>query len=274
VAASAEDDLVQMMAGASEALAEAGCALGGGHTSEGAEVGIGFAVTGRAPSASALLHKRGLVSGHALVLTKPIGTGVLFAALMRHAARGSWIKAALASMRLTNGPAAAIVREHGASACTDVTGFGLCGHLLEMCRSSSKSATVHLDRIPLLDGATHALRRARRKRAPRSCLKRAAWVWHGQTFFRADQSDRALLSALDPLPFPPRLCLHHDRACVQVRWSALLPRSSRPLRRRTCACATPSAPSAWPSTRTRSSSTPRPPEASSLPCRRSAPTRA
>lgn len=152
VSASAEDELVQLMAGATAALEEAGCALGGGHTSEGAEAGIGFSVTGSAPSSQQLLRKGGLQTGHALVLTKPIGTGVLFAALMRHAARGRWISEALASMGASNGKAAAIVRDHGASACTDVTGFGLCGHAIEMCKASGRAATLELDSIPLFDG--------------------------------------------------------------------------------------------------------------------------
>jgi pyridine nucleotide-disulfide oxidoreductase family protein len=152
VAASSEDDLVQMMAGASAALREAGCALGGGHTSEGAEAGIGFAITGRAASASALLRKGGLREGDALIVTKPLGTGVLFAAQMRGKARGRWIAGALRAMRQSNGPAAAIVRAHGASGCTDVTGFGLCGHLLEMCKASGRRANLELDAVPTLDG--------------------------------------------------------------------------------------------------------------------------
>jgi len=158
VAASAEDDLVHMMAGANSALLEAGCALGGGHTSEGGDAGLGFAITGRAPSAAALLRKSGLSEGQALILTKPIGTGVIFAANMRCAANGPWVVQALESMRMSNGPASKVLIAHGASACTDVTGFGLCGHLLEMCKASAHEATLLLDDIPLLDGALECVR--------------------------------------------------------------------------------------------------------------------
>lgn len=156
VSASAEDELVQLMAGACTALAEAGCALGGGHTSEGVEAGIGFSITGGASSADELMRKGGLEEGQALILTKPIGTGVLFAALMRHAARGRWIASALASMRASNGAAARILRAHGARACTDVTGFGLCGHMIEMCKASGRAVTLELDAIPLLEGVVPA----------------------------------------------------------------------------------------------------------------------
>ncbi len=157
VEAKVEDTLAQMMAGAGEVLADAGCALVGGHSGEGAELALGFAVNGLVEPARAL-RKSGLRAGDALVLTKPIGTGVLFAADMRHRAKGRWIAAALKSMQRSNRAAASVLAAHGATAATDVTGFGLAGHLVEMLRASHAAAALDLSTIPLLDGAVATVR--------------------------------------------------------------------------------------------------------------------
>ncbi len=150
--AKVEADLSAMMTGANEVLREAGCALVGGHTSEGAELALGFAINGLVPRAAAL-RKGGLRPGDALVLTKPIGTGTLLAADMRGKAKARWVMAAITHMIHSNGPAADILRRHGVHAATDVTGFGLIGHLVEMVRASDVDVTVAVDRVPLLDGA-------------------------------------------------------------------------------------------------------------------------
>ncbi len=150
--AKVEADLSAMMAGANEVLRAAGCALVGGHTSEGAELALGFAVNGLVP-ATAALRKGGLRSGDALVLTKPIGTGTLLAAHMRGKAKARWVMAAIAHMVHSNRMAADILRRHGVHAATDVTGFGLIGHLVEMVRASEVDVTLAIGRVPLLDGA-------------------------------------------------------------------------------------------------------------------------
>lgn len=147
-----EADLTAMMIGASEILSEADCAIVGGHTSEGAELALGFAVVGVA-GRRACLRKGGIRPGDALVLTKPIGTGLLLAAHMRGVARARWIMVAIEQMTRSNRDAAAILRARGTRAATDVTGFGLIGHLLEMVRASGVQATLWLDAIPLLPGA-------------------------------------------------------------------------------------------------------------------------
>lgn len=147
-----EDDLYQMIAGALRTLDEAGASLIGGHSGEGAELALGFAVNGIAP-AEALLRKSGLQPGDRLVLTKKLGTGVLFAAAMRNRARAPWIEAALAGMLQSSAAAAACLRQHGATACTDVTGFGLIGHLAEMLRPGGTVVRLDIDAVPALDGA-------------------------------------------------------------------------------------------------------------------------
>ena len=147
-----EDVLTQMMTGAIEVLNEAGCALVGGHTGEGAELALGFAVNGLIDE-GAVLKKGGLRAGDMLVLTKPIGTGTLFAAHALLKARGRWIDAALCSMVQSNRLGAQCLIEHGATACTDLTGFGLLGHLVEMTRASGVDAQIDLAALPVLEGA-------------------------------------------------------------------------------------------------------------------------
>ncbi|MFC2990597.1 MULTISPECIES: selenide, water dikinase SelD [Halomonas] len=152
--AKVEETVRQMMTGAVEVLNEAGCALVGGHTGEGSELALGFAVNGLVDEdMTEVLRKGGMRPGEVLILTKPLGTGTLFAAHARLAARGRWIDAALKNMCQSNRQAAACLREHGASACTDLTGFGLLGHLVEMTMPSGVDAELDLAALPILDGA-------------------------------------------------------------------------------------------------------------------------
>jgi selenide, water dikinase len=157
--AKTEDLLLQMMSGAVEVLNATGCALVGGHTGEGKELALGFAVNGLVDeSLKTVLRKDGMQPGDVLVLTKPIGTGTLFAAHAQAAAKGRWIAAALQSMRVSNQQGAQILRSHGATACTDLTGFGLLGHLVEMTRPSGVDAELQLSALPLLDGAVDCVK--------------------------------------------------------------------------------------------------------------------
>src|SRR5436190_6419707 len=151
-----EADLSTMLAGANEVLREAQCALVGGHTSEGAELSLGFAVNGLV-SRGVALRKGGMRPGDALILTKPLGTGTLLAADMRGKARARWVMAAYAHMTQSNRRAAEILLEHGVHAATDVTGFGLIGHLIEMVRASDVDVTLSIARVPLLAGARETI---------------------------------------------------------------------------------------------------------------------
>jgi selenide,water dikinase len=117
---------------------------------------VGFTVNGLVDTGAAR-GKGGLRPRDRLVLTKALGTGALFAADMRHRAKGRWIEGALASMRQSSRAAAACLVEHGARAMTDVTGFGLLGHLSEMLAASAVHATLKLESLPALEGAREVL---------------------------------------------------------------------------------------------------------------------
>lgn len=152
-----EDTLRQMMTGALQVLTEANTALVGGHTSEGSELSLGFAVNGLIER-SAVMRKGGMQPGDHIILTKAVGTGALFAADMRYKARGRWIADALTSMLQSNRMGAETLRGHGATACTDVTGFGVLGHLVEMVKASQVDVEIDLGRLPLLDGALETVK--------------------------------------------------------------------------------------------------------------------
>jgi selenide,water dikinase len=157
--AKVEDLLLQMMGGAVEVLNAAGCALVGGHTGEGRELALGFAINGLIDEKmDRVMRKGGMQAGDVLVLTKPIGTGTLLAAHARGAARGRWIDGAMQSMLASNQVGAHILSAYGATACTDLTGFGLLGHLVEMTRPSGVDAELQLSALPLLDGATDCIK--------------------------------------------------------------------------------------------------------------------
>jgi selenide,water dikinase len=145
------------MAGARAAFVRDGISLVGGHSSEGDELAAGFFVSGTVQKEH-LLRKGGLQSGNALILTRPLGTGILFAAWMRGKVRGTAIMAAMAEMRRSNRDVARILAVHGAMACTDVTGFGLAGHLIEMLDASSAAARVDFGRVPIYPSALQLAR--------------------------------------------------------------------------------------------------------------------
>jgi len=147
-----EHDLFHMLKGGTEVLEEAGAVLVGGHSAEGAELALGFAITGRTRP-GALLRKGGLRTGDRLVLTKPLGTGVILAAEMRLRADARAVEGAVAAMLQSAAAASGCLAAHGASACTDVTGFGLLGHLVEMLTASGVDARLDPEAIPALDGA-------------------------------------------------------------------------------------------------------------------------
>jgi selenide,water dikinase len=151
----AQRDLIQLLGGAMAELSDVGCVLNGGHTLQGPELSVGFVVNGIARGRS--MHKHGGQPGDVLVLTKPLGVGVLFAARMQGLAAPDDIDAAVQGMLLGNSAAAVLAQEAEATACTDVTGFGLAGHLQEML-GDDLAARVDASAVPVLPGALDCLR--------------------------------------------------------------------------------------------------------------------
>ena len=151
-------ELQQLLGGALHAFAAADCQLNGGHSMQGPELSLGFTVNGVPMSPDGtLLSKTGAAQGDQLILTKALGTGALFAGHMQLAVDGRDVSAGIVSMLQSNGAAAELALAHSASACTDVTGFGLLGHLLEMLAQAS-AARLDLAALPLLHGAIEQVR--------------------------------------------------------------------------------------------------------------------
>ncbi|MFN7142637.1 MAG: selenide, water dikinase SelD, partial [Myxococcota bacterium] len=146
-----EETLYQVMHGARVTLDAAGVTLVGGHSLQTDALQVGFSVTGLADGPLRTLG--GLVPGQSLVLTRPLGTGVLFYAHAAGRARSAWIRDAEARLVRTHGAAAEVAARFGATAATDVTGFGLAGHLAEMTRESGVGAEISLAALPILPGA-------------------------------------------------------------------------------------------------------------------------
>ncbi len=151
-----EETLYQVLSGAMKTLHSAQADLIGGHTVEGASLAFGLACNGFVDP-DRVLRKAGMQPGQVLILTKAIGTGTLFAADMRRKAQPRWIDRAIASMLVSNQQAADCFLRFGATACTDVTGFGLLGHLIEMVRASKVSVKLNLNAIPILEGARESV---------------------------------------------------------------------------------------------------------------------
>ena len=144
--------LYELLAGSVEELKKMGATLVGGHTTEGPQTLLGFTMLAnetRLPVAT----KQQLQVGDVLVTTKPLGTGVLLAAHMRAACQAAWMQPLLDSMLQSNQDAAVAAMQLPVRATTDVTGFGLAGHLGEMLRASQMSCELWLDRLPHLPGA-------------------------------------------------------------------------------------------------------------------------
>jgi selenide,water dikinase len=151
------DVLARVMRGGLEKMKEARCTVVGGHSVRDAEMKFGYAVTGLIDP-TRVYTNGGAQKGDVLILTKPIGTGVITTALKQGKAQEAWIDAATRSMTKLNRRAAAIVADHaGVHAMTDVTGFGLMGHAREVAMASSVALEIETEKVPRLTGALDAI---------------------------------------------------------------------------------------------------------------------
>ena len=148
----AEQRLEHFLRGALLQLRQLDIPLVGGHTIAGEQTIVGFSMHGFVEP-DGILRKGGARPGDVLVLTKPLGTGVLLAAARMGFADADWVEAAHASMLRSNRTAMRLLKRHGVRACTDVTGFGLAGHLAEMLRASGVGARLRGNALPALPGA-------------------------------------------------------------------------------------------------------------------------
>lgn len=137
--------------GGARKLQEAGCALLGGHTVRDPEIKFGYAITGIVDEA-ALLTNAGARAGDVLVLTKPLGTGVIATAQKNGRAPEESVSASTASMSRLNRIPAELARRYEARAATDITGFGLLGHALGLARESGAGLEIEARALPLLPG--------------------------------------------------------------------------------------------------------------------------
>lgn len=142
----------EVIAGGADVMAEAGCTIVGGHSIDDTEPKYGFAVTGLV-SPERVISNAGARVGDRLVLTKPIGTGIIATAIKRQACPAGVIASAVEWMTTLNREAAQAMVEVGAGAATDVTGFGLLGHLGEIMAASGVGARLDSEAVPVIEGA-------------------------------------------------------------------------------------------------------------------------
>jgi selenide,water dikinase len=146
----------EVVSGGMEVMAKAGCTVVGGHSIDSPEPTYGFAVTGMVGTDS-YFPNSGAKPGDTLILTKPLGIGIITTAIKRGKCAPERASGAIETMTTLNDVAGSALAATGANAATDVTGFGLLGHLREMCLASGVGATVALGRVPVLDGARELL---------------------------------------------------------------------------------------------------------------------
>jgi selenide,water dikinase len=151
------ETMAAIFAGASAAVREAGGTLAGGHTIRDPEPKYGLAVVGAAHP-DRLLRKGGARPGDRLILTKPLGTGLLVSGRRRGVVTEAQFDGAIASMRRPNRAASEVLVAHGVRGATDVTGFGLLGHAGEMARASGARFVIDASALPALEGALEAAR--------------------------------------------------------------------------------------------------------------------
>lgn len=149
--------ITEILRGGAEKVAEAGGIIAGGHTVWDEEPKYGLSVLGLAHPKK-LLSKAGLRKGDVLYLTKPLGTGMILSAAKGHTDGEGWVTSAIESMLRLNRHASHIALAAGLKAATDITGFGLLGHLWEMAKSSGVAVRINSAAVPLLPGALECSR--------------------------------------------------------------------------------------------------------------------
>jgi selenide,water dikinase len=197
------EELNHIVAGALSIITEAGAVLAGGHSVEDDEPKFGLAVVGTVHPAQ-FWTNAGARPGDALVLTKPLGSGVLFNANLKNWVPADALRACVKTLTTLNRDAARTLRTYDVHAVTDVTGFGLAGHALEMAKASQTTFEIAMSRLPIMDqalemyrrGMSTGVNRANRKLvANHLALEASLPAWHEEIVFDP-QTSGGLLVAL------------------------------------------------------------------------------
>ncbi len=208
-AAIQEELLLQSLAGVRSVLEPLGAGLLGGHTLEGrdgAGLGLALVVNGRVAPAGHW-RKGPLREGDVLLLSRPLGSGVLFAAAMAGAAEAAWMETLLAALQESQAPLVALLASQGCRACTDITGFGLLGHLGEMLAASETALAVDLNAtaISAHPGALELLARGfASSLAPANATALA--LLEGPVRLRPSLGDGSRTTAMQGLLIDPQTC--------------------------------------------------------------------
>jgi len=192
--------LAHLLAGAAHQLAGAGASLIGGHSGEGRETALGLSVTGSVVPGR-LFRKTGLRPGDVLIITKPLGTGVLFAADMALKLSAARLPPLIEAMLQSSGPAAAIFANHGVTTATDISGFGLLGHLREMIGTADLGIQLWPTAIPWFDGVRELAAAGHESTMVAANLHYLGLVGAG----RHEADERSLRPLLDPQTAGPLL---------------------------------------------------------------------
>lgn len=216
--------LADIIAGAAEKISEAGAVLAGGHTTEDDEPKFGLSVTG-------LVHphrfwaNRGARPGDVLILTKPIGTGLLLNANLKGQVSARALGVCLEALTTLNKVPAEVLQGFEVHAVTDVTGFGLAGHALEMARASDVTLVIETDAVPVFPEAlavskrgttTGSTRANRQMAAPSARFERSLPGWHEDVFFDP-QTSGGLLACVAPDVAAGLLAALHGASVADAR---------------------------------------------------------
>lgn len=146
-----ENILVEILRGGSDKAKEAGVVISGGHTIKDKEPKYGLSVTGIIKPGEEITNSNAKINDD-IILTKPIGTGIITAAHINKSVNQPILNSAIDSMKKLNKDASSIMKTVGVNACTDITGFGLLGHLYNLCKSSNVAANINFNSVPFLNG--------------------------------------------------------------------------------------------------------------------------
>ena len=204
--------LAEVLRGGAEKVAEAGAEPAGGHSIDDKEPKYGLAVTGVARP-DEIVYNRGAQAGDKLVLTKRLGIGVLASALKKDVIDERDMMDAIEAAAALNAAASEAMKQVGAHACTDVTGFGLLGHLSEMLEASGVAAQIEVDEVPLHGGVLELI-----ERAVYAGGLRANRDWFGPRVegFEADGGEPPVLALFDPQTSGGLLIAVHGEAHVRL----------------------------------------------------------